>query len=283
MKKTIVLLCLLQQIGGFGCYAGGGASKTNTENEHLLSAGSSKTHLPKTLPANAHPLAYRKDFEDTFNNAAGGSISYPGLEYAVRDKGYLDLIRKFEGADPTPALPQMLDFIREHSPFSPKDSVLSIEAGAAYTPWMLRNNHVPVIATESYKGACKSKKHNRYTHVRKQNPQQALKDNPDKDILLLSNILPMNMPDISAFKGSRLICIDNQGNNIGFIPDPDIWEEVSHDTPALKSFLDLAPHCATHSPPICLHLYRRKGSKQSALALSPETDLSNKLNEERFQ
>lgn len=64
-----------------------------------------------------------------------------------------------------------------------------------------------------------------------------------------------------------------------------IWEEVSHDAPDLKSFLDVEPDCATHSPPIPirLHLYRRKGSEQSALALSPEADLSNKLYEERFQ
>lgn len=264
MKKTIVLLCILQQVGHFGCYAGSSTSKTNIEKEHLLLGDSSKTLTPQRLEANANPIAYPQDFEASFNNAKAYDTSYPGLDSFIQDKEYLTLRQNFEGADPTPALPQMLDFIREHSPFSQKDSVLSLEAGSAYTPWMLRNNHVDVIATESEKGVCKRKKPKRYTHVLKQSPQQALKDNPDKDILLLSNILPVNMPDISAFKGNRLICIDNQGNNIGFTPDPDIWEEVPHDGPALKSFLDLAPHGTSHSPPIRLHLYRRKKSAQQS-------------------
>ena len=99
MKKTIVLLCILQQIGVVGCYAGGGISKTNTETEHLLSSGSSQTHRPKTLPPNANPGEYSRDFEEAFNNAAGTGFSHPVFNSVIRQQGYLDLRQKFEGVD----------------------------------------------------------------------------------------------------------------------------------------------------------------------------------------
>ena len=264
MKKAILLLCVMQQVCSSACQgmwpgeednwsaAGTSCAETMAQTRdpddrdaaflakmELLReiGGLHRITLSQGVEDDAAFNALLSNYTDTCQKAVKRTLSLmsPGDATLLACKQQVNRLRdNFGYAYPTEAaLACMKDFIQG-------DSVLSAGCGSGFIESKLKKQSVDIVATDIEPPKV------RYMDIVKQDAKSTMVSHPQRNVLLIACWNPTDSLDLSDFKGSKIISIGHQDvkdKAVGFIPDENIWEDVSYaNPPALHTLCNDGEH-----------------------------------------
>lgn len=235
VKKIILLLCVMQQVCSSAC-------------QGMWTGKEDHGDTAETMAQTCDPDDWDATFLDKMNACRNFGDAYCKLTPSDFDlfkfrKDALSIQHTFGQAYPTEeALKCMEDFI-DH------DKVLSAGCGSGFIEGKLQKQCVDIVATDIEPPKV------RYIDIVKEDVQSAMTSYPERNVLLIACWNPKYPLDLSTFQGSKIIGIGDQGieKTAGFIPDEQIWQNVSAPhPPALKTLYD---HGARD---VYVYLYERR-------------------------
>ena len=228
MKKVILLLCVMQQVCSSACQG----MWTGEENNWGAAGTSCAETMAQTHDPDDRDAAFLaqmnacRDFGE-----ACCKLTPSDLDLFNFQKNAQSIQRTFGQAYPTAeALTCMENFIDG-------DEVLAAGCGSGFIEGKLEKRGVDIVATDIAPPKV------RYMDIATQDVQSAMASHPQRNVLLIAFWKPGCPLDLSTFQGAKIISIGDQDTEFkvaGFIPDEDIWENVSGPhPPALQTLLTM--------------------------------------------
>ncbi|MGB1229838.1 MAG: hypothetical protein ACPG7U_01535 [Holosporaceae bacterium] len=246
-------MCVVPQAFSFVCCGGETQSKFSRLEDHtqsLVSASGRPAGIEVPLPTRPimqHYQGFQSALQQQHQiNSITSSYDTPTMHNArtlYNRRLSASLSHTYGGVCPsTQDLKAIVRFIG-------RDKVLSVGCGGGFLEGLLKKKGVDVLATD----ITISNIH--YTDIVALDMQGAIEAHPRRKVLLLSCLCCDHYPDLSLFKGSKIISIDDRGQTLGGQPDDAVWDNVSGESPLIiPSVLDIK------GTPLSLNLYKRKPS-----------------------
>ena len=247
----MLILCVVPQAFSFVCCGGETHSKLGDREDHsqlLVSASGRPAGFEVPLPTRPIVQHYQ-DFQSALQqqhqiNTITSSYDTPTMHNTralYNRRLSASLSHTYGGVCPS------TDDLKIIVRFIGRDKVLSVGCGGGFLEGLLKKKGVDVLATDI------TIPNIHYTDIVPLDMYSAIEAHPRRKVLLLSCLCCDHYPDLSLFKGSKIISIDDRGQTLGGQPDDAIWDNVSGEHPlVIPSVLDIK------GTPLSLNLYERK-------------------------
>ena len=251
MKKKVLIMCVVPQAFSFVCCGGETQSKFSRLEDHekpLVPSGGRPAGFEVPLPT--HPIVqHYKTFQSALQqqhqiNTITSRYDTPTMQNArTLYNRRLSASLSHTYGSVCPSTDDLKAIVR----FIGRDKVLSVGCGGGFLEGLLKKKSVNVLATDI------TVPNIHYTDIVPLDMYSAIEAHPKRKVLLLSCLCCDHYPDLSLFKGSKIISIDDRGQTLGGQPDEALWDNVSGEHPlVIPSVLDIK------GTPLSLNLYQRK-------------------------